>query len=314
LCRRKNNGSVDMIFYNFLFGEIYFSQYIMREMYMKNKMGIITFFMVMQCLAQQHPAAIRTMGSLRIYEDSVSSDAIGYDNCNMMTNGEFAVMINLIKPQDTVFDVGANKGEWSLYALSVAKSLKLYAFEPISEIYQQLKNNVSIHEVFLNNCAISRMKGTKEFFCYNRTSEAMACSTFYRRDEDVERRFVGKPEVIKVNVETLDSFCLDHDIQHIHFVKIDTEGSELDVLYGARALLTDQKIDVIQLEYGGTYRDAGITLKQVFNFLTVSEYKLFRIAFDGLVPVSTWRDSLETYRYANYLAISSSAAKMLSSC
>ena len=102
---------------------------------------------------------------------------------------------------------------------------------------------------------------------------------------------------------TLDSFCKKNQILHIDFLKIDTEGSELGVLLGAHNLLTNKQIEIIQFEYGGTYPDAGITLKEVYNLLEKNGYRVFRIIPNGLIQISRWRDALENARYSNYLAI-----------
>ena len=47
-------------------------------------------------------------------------------------------------------------------------------------------------------------------------------------------------------------------------MKIDVEGAELDVLLGAKELLNKGHIDYLQFEYGGTFVDANVTLRQVF--------------------------------------------------
>ena len=105
---------------------------------------------------------------------------------------------------------------------------------------------------------------------------------------------------------TLDSFCKQHKINHIDFLKIDTEGSELNVLKGAHTMLKNHNINVIQFEYGGTYPDANITLEQVYNFLAELEYDIYRIVNDGLIHVDSWHTQLENNQYSNYLAVAQS--------
>lgn len=126
-------------------------------------------------------------------------------------------------------------------------------------------------------------------------------SSFYRR-ESVEKSCNIVPHMLKVKTYDLDSFCQEYHISTIDFLKIDTEGSELDILKGAQQLLAAHKIKYIQFEYGGTYVDAKTTLKEVFTCLKSNNYLVFRIVPNVLIKINNWRDSLETYNYSNYFA------------
>ena len=50
---------------------------------------------------------------------------------------------------------------------------------------------------------------------------------------------------IVVKTQTLDNFCLEKKISNIDVLKIDTEGNELNVLKGAKRLLSENKINLI---------------------------------------------------------------------
>ena len=69
-------------------------------------------------------------------------------------------------------------------------------------------------------------------------------------------------------------------------------------------LLDNLQIDILQFEYGGTYIDAGITLKEVIKFLSRKGYRSFKIIPDGLINITEWKDEFENYQYANYCAVS----------
>ena len=75
------------------------------------------------------------------------------------------------------------------------------------------------------------------------------------------------------------------------------------MLRGSTGLLQQQAIRLIQFEYGGAYRDAGITLEEVFEFFSSFGYEQYRLVRSGLLHVDGWRDKLENYRFANYLAV-----------
>jgi len=244
------------------------------------------------------------MKNIRICQDTPDIDNIGFDNCDPQTNGEYALIPYLIKPGDIVFDVGANKGTWSRNVLSTVSPVRIYSFEPVADTFAVLKDNLGDSEASLHNVAISDSDGEKTFFYYNQSSQSAELSSFYRRSFSIEQRLRIKPIPIPVQSRTLDSFCKEHLISHIDFLKIDTEGGELDVLKGAVGLLREFRIRKLQFEYGGTYPDAGITLRQVCQLLSSYGYTIFRVLPDGLVHMGRWHGSLENNVYSNYLVVS----------
>jgi len=246
--------------------------------------------------------------NIKVHNDSTVFDDVGFDNSDCQTNGEFALLRCLIKPGDVVFDIGANTGWWSNCVLSDVGRVHLYSFEPVTDTFAVLKSNLGRSGAHLHNIAISANNGSKTFYYYNQTSKLARLSSFYRRNPAVEQQFNMEPVPISVQAQTLDSFCEKHSISRVDFVKIDTEGAELDVLRGAAGLLRAHRVKILQFEYGGTYPDAGITLQQVCRLLSSHGYVIFRILPDGLVHMANWRDSLENNRYSNYLAVSSRVA------
>jgi hypothetical protein len=92
---------------------------------------------------------------------------------------------------------------------------------------------------------------------------------------------------------------MENVITQIDFLKIDTEGHELDVLQGSEKMLSEGRIKCIQFEYGGTYLDANITLEQVFNLLKKYNYKISKL---GNSEIENFTSNLENYTYSNFLA------------
>lgn len=254
-------------------------------------------------------SALEMLRNMTIYPDTPDSDQLGYDNDRPETNGEYHLLSYLIEQGNTVFDVGANVGNWSKQVLMKIPNVHIHAFEPVPDLYNILRESSRGNPAFnIHNLAISDQDGTRTFFYYNKSTELSGMSSFYRRP-DPEKRLAMEPVQIQVLTQTLDSFCKTSSIQQIDFLKIDTEGGELDVLHGAIGLLKKQQIIALQFEYGGTYLDSGITLRQVLSFLAHYGYNTFRILPDGILHISGWHESLENYRYANYLSVAPIASK-----
>ncbi|MBI5606846.1 MAG: FkbM family methyltransferase, partial [Deltaproteobacteria bacterium] len=246
------------------------------------------------------------LSGLTIHTDSPQFDQHGYDDIEFSRNGELNVLKEIVKQDGIIFDVGANKGHWSKLALGLNPRARIIAFEPVPETFVVLQENLTAPNVRLHNLAVSGDNQDKTFYHWDDSFETGELSSLYRRLE-IEKKMNASVKPIKVKSRCLDTFCFEHEIQKIDFLKIDTEGAELDVLRGATNLLELKHIRVLQFEYGGTYLDAHITLRQIYNLLRHYGYTIYRIIPDGLLYIPIWRDVLENYRYANYLAVASSA-------
>lgn len=235
-----------------------------------------------------------------VYDDIEPYRSLNFNNPNPKSNGEECIVRNFIKDNDIVFDIGANKGDWSDCVKKYVSNVNIYAFEPMVNVFQNLKNSNKSQTMHCFNCAISNKIGSRLFYYY---SHHDGCSGFFER-KNVSHLIGEVSNTLSVPTTTLDSFCDENEIERINFLKIDTEGAELEVLQGSQELLRAKKIDHIQFEYGGTYPDAGITLRQVLEIFFDSGYYVFRELPDGLVWVKEWTESRENLYYSNYFAIS----------
>jgi len=148
-----------------------------------------------------------------------------------------------ISPQDTVLDIGANYGNFTLYASLKAIEGKVYAFEPFREVYKILEKNVSINRldnVETINKAVSDKTGSKDFFLANKDN--VSHSFFIGNVAD------KKEEISKIKVKTisLKDFVKKEKIERINFLKMDCEGAEYDILFSSSQIL--KVIDKISME------------------------------------------------------------------
>ena len=213
--------------------------------------------------------------------------------------GEYSVIDQFIRSGQTVFDVGANIGTWSYYVLRRNGNIKLYAFEPTPSIFEKLKENLKQWDLAnLHKIALNSQDNICAFFCYD---HHIFNSLIYLP----HRKQIAANKQGKIDIETrsLDSFCQEHNINTIDFLKIDTEGAELIVLLGAQKLLKTNRIKVIQFEYNECSKMANATLQDIYQLLTSSNYLIYRIERNRLVPITQWNQALENYKYNNFLAI-----------
>jgi FkbM family methyltransferase len=196
---------------------------------------------------------------------------------------------------NTLFYVGANVGQSALAYAQAYPQTRIFSFEPVPETFQSLKHattampNVRCFCTALgSSCGTARMTnhGTSTMNHLVKTSTPIADDT---SSEEL------------VSLATLDSFCLEHQISHISLLKIDTEGHDLDVLRGARDMLTRQAIDVVEAEVGmHPDNDHHVPLEELKSYLDSLGYRLFGI----YEQISEWPTGQPHLRRSNTAFIS----------
>jgi FkbM family methyltransferase len=146
-------------------------------------------------------------------------------------------LAELIEPGQTVYDVGANIGFFTiLCSRLVGPQGKVYAFEPIPENVVTLRHNIALNRltnVVVVERALSASTGTAEMF-------VSPWSAFHSLNVDgASKRENHGPDGGEITVETitLDEFVLQQGISVPDLVKLDVEGAELLVLEGMHETL-----------------------------------------------------------------------------
>lgn len=220
----------------------------------------------------------------------------GDNNDDLRTNGERVLIQRALPTATVVFDVGANVGDWTVEALKINERAEYHLFEPSPTTFELLRKRSFPTSVILNNVGLGDKDGETELFVFG---EGLGANSLYDRTgtDAVEQRRE------RVRITTIDTYCSHFGIGWIDFLKIDVEGHELQVLKGAATMLREQRIGVIQFEYGGTYIDARCFLKDVWDLIgrVDSQRTFFKLHHDGPRRVVAYRQELETFQYSNWV-------------
>jgi FkbM family methyltransferase len=151
------------------------------------------------------------------------------DSLDLSLNGvyepfETEIIHRLVRKGDTVLDIGANIGYYTLIlARQIGHSGRVFAFEPDPENFALLKKNVAANgynNVILVNAALSDHRGTlKLYLCEENRGDLR----IYSSGDD--RRAIEVPAI------TADDYLAEHSAEAT-LVKMDVQGAEGRVLRG----------------------------------------------------------------------------------
>ena len=143
----------------------------------------------------------------------------------------------LDEPIESIIDVGILTGTGEL--MSVFKDKKQYLIEPIVEFNETIRKNYEGLDHELINVAVSDADGTMN----------METSTVIPGRPISHARLTDKTTgatLRQVPVRRLDTLLPEHGVPRPFLLKIDVDGAELQILEGARGILPDANVVVIE--------------------------------------------------------------------
>lgn len=188
------------------------------------------------------------------------------------------VLEKFLKKGDTFIDVGANQGEYSLWAArKVGNRGKVVAFEPMPQLYDQLIENIRLNTEFHKTISpvklgLSDKKG--EVILYASEDSNEGTNTIYNTDK-------FSIEIGQIQLDTLDAQLKELNVNEVNFLKIDVEGAELQVLKGALTTLEKHR-PILLLEIN---KDAciagGYQPEDILELLKPFNYSFSKIGLRG---------------------------------
>lgn len=179
-----------------------------------------------------------TLSGLRISVQAFSSELGAY--IDIFHKGIYEKLPGFkARPGQTIVDAGANVGFFSLrHAKAVGPTGRIYAFEPNHRVFAMLSKNIEqngFRHVEVYQKALCSEIGE---YLLRATSRGTSCGHVVSLDSD------DRGQGARTEGTTLDVFVEENDIERIDILKMDTEGSEPDIVKGGlqRALPVTQRV------------------------------------------------------------------------
>jgi len=152
-----------------------------------------------------------------------------------------------VEEGDVVFDVGAHMGFFSYHA-KLCGARTIYAFEPNPHVREVLTKHKSLWgflDLNIYDLALYSEEGELDLFIPENPFASVAT---VNREGTVLEKFRYRTK-IRVVATTIDNFIKRNAIPHVDFIKIDAEGSEREILKGAKETIKEFRPKIVVSAY-----------------------------------------------------------------
>lgn len=179
----------------------------------------------------------------------------------------------LAREAQTVFDVGAYIGFYTLLAAISNPDAQVFAFEPLARVYKRLEQNVALNALANVRCfcaAAGERSGVQEFYFPDHDAPVVSS---LRSEMILATLPADTIRHVPVPVVTLDQIVEQYKVARVDLIKLDTERTEHEVLAGCRETLARDRPEVIC----EVWPDAGnkAQLESILRPLGYRFYQLF---------------------------------------
>jgi len=186
-----------------------------------------------------------------------------------------ALFAEFIKKGDTVLDIGANAGFFTLLSASLAgQTGRVVAFEPIPSVRDGLLANIGLN-AFRNIEVVGKAVADKP-----------ATLTIYEGPAGHKGISSLRPLDSASRALTIDALALDEitdQLGRVSLIKIDVEGAEMLALLGMQRLVERDRPSFI-VEFTDAYlKGLGHSAPQMAEWFVSRGYRIFRIDDGALV-------------------------------
>ena len=191
---------------------------------------------------------------------------------------------------NTIFDIGANIGWYTLNFAQIPNVKKVFAFEPIPRTYDYLKKHLelnNIQKVSAFNFGFSDSIDQKIFYWSELEHGSASMENIQERAE------VNK---VKCKVTTLDHFMKDKDIE-VDLIKCDVEGAELFVFKGAIETLKKNKPIIFSEMLRKWSKKFNYHPDDIINLLADIGYHCYGYISNNIEKIDSVTPELETTNF-----------------
>jgi FkbM family methyltransferase len=210
--------------------------------------------------------------------------------------GDLRFLWTHLQPGMTFLDIGAHHGLYSIVAAKkMGRAGRVVAFEPSARERDRMQLNLQCNKidfVTVEPYALAAQEGL---------APLAVVVDGYSTMNSLRPPVDHAAKQVFVNTISLDAYLIQNRIENVDFLKIDTEGGEVEAFRGAHALLNHIRPLIICEVLDQVTRAWGYAAAEIISLLRTYDYEWFDIHTDGsVIPHIPQKDYWEG---RNYLAV-----------
>ena len=185
-------------------------------------------------------------------------------------------------PKDPIIlEAGAFDGTDTLILRNLWPTSTIHAFEPHPTIYSKLAKKLAlIKQISTYELGLDKRNGTASFYESTVGGIPYQSGSLIEPDEHLKYaphvKFKNK---IDIKVMTIDSWAKKYNLNHIDFMWLDLQGSELDVMKAAPNIMATVKAIMLEVEFVEAYKNQPLYL-EIRHWLEEQGFELIATDFE----------------------------------
>jgi FkbM family methyltransferase len=204
----------------------------------------------------------------------------------------------IIKPyiseRPTIIEVGAFKGHDTIRLATAFPQGRIYAFEPVPELYEALVEATKLYSnITPVRAAVSDHDGTMPLYVAHKPNgKRTQASSLQKPKERLSYSPITFPETIMVPTINLVTWAAANKIETIDLLWLDTQGHEMTILRSIKDLLP--RVRTIYTEVGFT---------EAYEDQAHADTVIARLSAHGFTPIAQDFQNPPTWFFGNILFV-----------
>jgi FkbM family methyltransferase len=223
----------------------------------------------------------------------------------IITDKNIGFIKKFLQKGDVAIDIGANIGNVSItFSIITGKDGATISFDPNPYVYKILKINSELNPGLINiqpyNYAITDEPG--EFF-YNSSEASFNNGGISKQKESVHGKYALSHKITGIKLESFLEKHYSEKLNKLRLIKVDTEGSDKEIIKSIKDLLKKYKPALIAECFGKLTMDERF---EYFDMLTSLGYSLFHFSDftdDAVITPLTIKEDMMKWKHFDFYAI-----------
>lgn len=176
-----------------------------------------------------------------------------------------------------IIDIGAHKGAFLEKISKIRPIQRSLLVEPIPHLAESLRKKYTQENIRVIQAALCDQDSKNIPFYINEFEETSSLLEFHHDLNELKGLNTNLKNSVSVPAMTLDSLIISEEILKIDLLKVDVQGTELDILKGARSALNLTHYIWIELSFKPLYLGSAI-FPEVYDYLQINGFSLMEIS------------------------------------